>query len=48
MSEITEVNRMVLESFYDKIYICENKKIKLKYKFQETVETLENTGLEPL
>lgn len=48
MSEITEINRVVLESFYDKIYICENQKIKLKYKFQETVETLENTGFEPL
>lgn len=41
MSKITEVDRVVLESFYEKIYIGNDKKIKFKYKFQETVETID-------
>lgn len=40
-SKITEVNRVVLESFYDKIFIGEDKKIKFKYKFQETISAID-------
>lgn len=35
---IEKLDRIILESFYDKIYIYEDKKIKFKYKFQEIVD----------
>ena len=35
---IEVLDRIILESFYDKIYIYEDKKIKFKYKFQEIVD----------
>lgn len=38
MKRIEKLDRIVLESFYDKIYIYEDKKIKFKYKFQEIVD----------
>lgn len=38
MKRIEKLDRIILESFYDKIYIYEDKKIKFKYKFQEIVD----------
>ena len=39
-SKITELDRTVLETFYDKIIIYEDKRIKFKYKFKEIVDTI--------
>lgn len=41
-SRIDTLDRVVLESFYDKIYIYEDKRIKFKYKFQEIVDEIIN------
>lgn len=41
-SRIDVLDRVVLESFYDKIYIYEDKRIKFKYKFQEIVDEIIN------
>lgn len=39
-SKITELDRTVLETFYDKVIIYEDKRIKFKYKFKEIVDTI--------
>ena len=39
-SRIEEIDRTILETFYEKIYIYENKKIKFKYKFEEVIDTI--------
>ena len=39
-SQIQKVDRTILETFYEKIIIYEDKKIKLKYKFQKFIDSI--------
>ena len=39
-SKITELNRIILSTFYEKIVVYENKKIELKYRHSEIVDHL--------
>lgn len=39
-SEIVELDRTVLETFYEKIYIYDDKHLKFKYKFSEIIEAI--------
>ena len=41
-SQINELDRVILDTFYDKIYIYEDKKIKFKYKFEEIIDIIIN------